>query len=543
MATINSQLPLLPQQSPLTYSPALDRTLKIAIVVGVTLIASMEYLTSYAIGVALPDVQGDLAASFDEGSWILTTYTTCFLVGLVLSNWMADRIGYRRWMFCAVVLFMCSSVGCGMSHTLAQMLVFRGVMGFAGGNFLTRAETAIYRTHSGVDRFKALFVLAFGIVICARTSGAAIGGYLTEWYSWRYIFFLNVPLALAALVMLVTFMPDVKAPKRAGPLDVVGLVLLVGWLVSLQIVLSRGERDDWFSDPLIVGLTCTVAICLPLFIWWELRPANANPILSFRLYRTRNFVLGSIYVVVLGMMLYGQMYVLPQFLRGVQQHSAWGTGKLQTMNAIWFTIGLVAGGLLMKRLGIRAALGVGAAMFMAGMWVWACRLTPQISDEAMYLPLALTGFGAGWQIGPVSILINSQTSNLLTGEGMELYLCQRQLGGSWGIAILAILVDRQRSFWSGRLGEGMNDYNPMMQDAFRHSAAVLQSAGLPHAQANAGAAGLMHARLILQSVVNAFADTFVYQAALGAFALFLVIFFARGRALKAGVHWVVQMTR
>src|SRR5258705_12582532 len=180
---------------------------------------------------------------------------------------------------------------------------------------------------------------------------------------------------------------------------------------------------------------------------------------------------------------------------------------------------------------------------MAGMCVWASRLTPQISDDAMYLPLALTGFGAGWQIGPISILINSQTSNLLMGESMELYLCQRQLGGSWGIAILTILVDRQRSFWSGRLGERINEYNPLSQDAFHQGAALMQSAGVPHLPSDAGAAVLLHARLILQSVVNAFADTFAYQAAIGALALFLVVFFARGRAFKAGVHWVVQMTR
>jgi DHA2 family multidrug resistance protein len=521
----------------------LDRTVKLVIVLVVTLVTSMEFLTSYAVGVALPDIQGDLAASFDEGSWILTTYTTCFLVGLVLSNWMSDRIGYRRWMVLSVVLFMCSSVGCGMSHTLAQMLVFRGVMGFAGGNFLTRAQTAIYRIYAEMDRFKALLVLAFGVVVCARTSGAAVGGYLTEWYSWRYIFFLNVPLALAAIVMLVTFLPNVKAPQRSGGLDVTGLVLLVGWLASFQIVLSRGERDDWFSDPLIVALTCTVAICLPLFIWWERRLTNDNPIISLKLYGTRNFALGSIYVVVLGMMLVGQMYVLPQFLRGVQHHSAWGTAKLQTVNAIWFTIGLVAGALLMKPLGFRAGLGVGAVTFMAGMCFWASRLTPQISDETMYLPLALTGFGAGWQIGPISTLINSHTSNLLTGEGMELYLCQRQLGGSWGIAILTILVDRQRSFWSGRLGERINDYNLLSQDAFRRGAALLQSAGLPHAQSDAGSVGLLHARLVLQSVVNAFADTFAYQAAIGALALFLVSFFARGRTFKASVHWIVQMVR
>ncbi len=152
-----------------TYSPALDRTVRNFIVVVVTLVTSMEFLTSYAVGVALPDIQGDLAASFDEGSWILTTYTTCFLIGLVLSNWLANRIGYRRYLIGAVVIFMFSSVGCATSHTLAQMLAYRGFMGFAGGTFLTRAQTAINRTHVGPARLKALLVLVFGVVICART--------------------------------------------------------------------------------------------------------------------------------------------------------------------------------------------------------------------------------------------------------------------------------------------------------------------------------------------------------------------------------------
>jgi DHA2 family multidrug resistance protein len=170
-------------------------------------------------------------------------------------------------------------------------------------------------------------------------------------------------------------------------------------------------------------------------------------------------------------------------------------------------------------------------------------LTPNISDEAMYLPLALTGFGGGWQVGPISTLINSQTSNVLMGEGMELYLCQRQLGGSWGIAILTILVDRQRSFWSGRLGENVNDYNTFAQDAFRQGAVALQSIGMPHAQAEAGSMGLLHTRLLVQSIVNAFADTFFYQAMIGAVALILVIFFARGHALAAGFRWAVHITR
>ena len=534
---------LLPSATDLTYSPALDRTVKLLLVLVVTLVTCMEFLTSYAVGVALPDIQGDLAASFDEASWILTAYTTCFLIGVTFSNWLADRIGYRRYMIGAVLLYMVASAGCGLCHTLAAMLVFRGVMGFAGGNFLVRAQTAIYRTHVGKDRVRALAFLVLGVVVIGRTWGAAVGGYLTEWYSWRYIFFLNVPLSLASIVLLAAFLPDLRAPGQRSRFDVIGMLLLVGWVVSIQIVLSRGERDDWFSDPLIVALTVLAVISLPLFIWWERTRAGDNPVIRLSIYANRNYIVGSIYVVILGMMLFGQMYIVPQFLRSVQQHSAWATGKLQTVNAIAFTIALIIGALLMKRIGIRASLAIGTATFAAGMWCWATRLTPGISDQAMLLPLILTGFGAGWQIGPVSTLINSQTSNLLLGEGMELYLCQRQLGGSWGIAILTIIVDRQRSFWSSRLGESLNHFSLATQDALRDGSATFGAAGFPHSQADAAAIALLHARLLVQSVVNAFVDTFRYQAALGVAALLLVLLFHRGRPLTALHRWIVQIAR
>src|SRR5215510_9843450 len=143
------------------YSPALPRITKVLVVAVVALVTGMEFLTSYALGVALPDIQGDLAASLDEGSWILTAYSTCFLIGLVLSNWVTARIGYRLNMIGAVLVFMLSSIGCGLSHTLTEMLIFRCAMGFAGGNFLVRAQTAINLIHTGKDRARALVVFAF----------------------------------------------------------------------------------------------------------------------------------------------------------------------------------------------------------------------------------------------------------------------------------------------------------------------------------------------------------------------------------------------
>jgi DHA2 family multidrug resistance protein len=544
MTVLPAQLLLPPPASPtVTSFPALDRTIKLLIVIVVTLVTCSEFLTSYAVGVALADIQGDLAASFDEASWVLTTYSTCFLVGLIFSNWLADRVGYRRYMIGAVLFFMCASIGCGLSHTLATMLVFRGAMGFAGGNFLVRAQTAINRTHTGKDRMRALMLLVLGVVVIGRTAGAAVGGYFAEWYSWRYIFFLNIPLSLIAIVVLIAFLPDLKALPRPGGMDVIGMVLLVGWVASTQIVLSRGERDDWFADPFIATLAGTALVSLALFIWWERWRRPDNPVISLAVYRSRNFVIGSIYVVILGMMLYGQMYIVPQFLRGVQHHSAWGTGKLQTVNAIAFTMGLLGGAFVMKRVGIRLALAVGAAAFAIGMWSWAARLTPDIPDQAMFLPLALTGFGAGWQVGPASTLINNDTPDILMGEGMGLYLCQRQLGGSWGVAILTILVDRQRSFWSGRLGESLHDYSLATQDALHQTSNVLRWSGFADSQADAGGVGLLHGRLVVQSTVNAFVDTFRYQAALGAIALILVLLFKRGHPLTAARRWVVQMVR
>ena len=282
-------------------------------------------------------------------------------------------------------------------------------------------------------------------------------------------------------------------------------------------------------------------VCGLLFLWWQIHPSNRRPIISFRVYHSRNFLIGSLVVVIIGMMLFGQMYFVPQFLRGVQHHSASGTGELQTFNAICFTFGLFGGAILMSRLGLRLALAIGASIFALGMYLWAVRLTPDIPDAQMFLPLALTGFGAGWEIGPVSTLINSGIPDPLLGEAMELYLFQRQLGGAWGIAILTILVDRRRSFWSDRLGEHLNLYNPHLQEAMLQGSALMHAQGF--AQSQDAATALIHGQLLIQSTVNAFADTFAYQMALGITAFGLILLLARGRPLANAVRWIVAIIR
>jgi DHA2 family multidrug resistance protein len=539
MSAVASQLRLA--ETPNTYSPDLPRVIKLFVLITVTLVTGMEFLTSYAVGVALPDMQGDLSASFDEGSWILTTYSTAFLIGLVLSSRLADFIGYRLHMIIAVLLYALSAIGCAQSHTLTEILWFRGMMGFAGGTFLTRGQTAMNLAFSEKARKRAVILFVFFVVGICRTVAPAVGGYLTEWHSWRWIFLLNVPLAAAALVILIAFLPDVRADRPGMKLDLSGMALLVAWVVSLQLILSRGERDDWFSDPFIKVLAVIVATALPLFIWRQL--CARHPIVDLAIYRHRNFIVGSVYVLILGMMLYGQSYFVPQILRGVLKYSSSSVGRLQTFNAAFFFLGLLGGAVIMKRAGIRLALGFGAALFAGGMWYWARRLTPAIPEEQMYLPLALTGFGAGWQVGPLSALINSQTPSTLMGDGMEMYLCQRQLGGSWGIAVLAILLDWRRTFWSSRLGEFLSEPSLPAQDALHHGAAAFKAAGLAPSAAEAGSAAAIHGRLVLQSTINAFVDTYWYQFALGLIVMVLVLMFGRGSLLRRVTHWSVNALR
>jgi MFS transporter, DHA2 family, multidrug resistance protein len=525
----------------LTFSASLGRPTRILILLVVTLVTCMEFLTNYAVSVALPDIQGDLAASFDEGSWILTAYTTFFLLGLVVSNALTDRIGYRTYMLITASVFALAAAGCGLSHTLGEMLVFRCIMGFAGGSFLARAQTAIYRLYPIPVQTKPLIFFVLCVVGIARTCGPMVGGYLTEWYSWRAIFFLNIPFALTTIAILVLCLPNLRTKMVRKYPDWLGMLLLACWIVPIQIVLSRGERDDWFADPFIQWLTAAAVLCLPLFIWWELREGNRTPVISLRTYATRSFVVGSIYDLVLGMMLYGQLYAVPQFLRNVQQHSSWETGVLQSFNGAAFFVGIAVGAVLMKSIGNRLALAGGAAVFCVGMLTWATRLSIGISDEAMLLPLALTGLGAGWQVGPLSTLIKSETPPVLLGECMELYLFQRQLGGNWGIALLTILVDRRRSLWSERLGEGVSKYNLAFQEQLRAGARVLHATGLPFDQAQGVSLGLIHGRLLVQSIVNAFTDTFYYQAVLAVIALVLIFAFSHLHHLKLAWRWSADL--
>jgi DHA2 family multidrug resistance protein len=238
MTAINTQVPLItPGGSELTYSPALDRTVKLFIVIVVTLLASMEFPHQLRDQRRAARHSRRSCRLLRRGSWIITTYMSCFLIALMMSSWLVANIGYRRYTAIAVIAFMLSAVGCALSHTLPQMLVLRGIMGFAGGGFLSRGQAAIYLTHTGKARLGALTVFALG-VLTARTVSPALGGYLTEWYSWRYVFLLNVPLALTALVLLVAFLPDVKDKDVCPRLDVAGLLLLIGWVAPLQIFLE-----------------------------------------------------------------------------------------------------------------------------------------------------------------------------------------------------------------------------------------------------------------------------------------------------------------
>ena len=522
--------------------PALDNAAKRMIFIILVMGAALELAMSQAVAIAVPDIQGALGASFDEGSWILTVYSTTFLLFLAASNWLASALGFRAYVGLSTLLYINGAIGCATSTTLTQMLIFRGLMGAGGACFLVRAFTSLSRDHVGKDRLKYQLIL---VVCCAglgKALGAPIGGYLCYFYNWRLVFYFCVPLGIINLLLQAAYLPDIRV-RHTGPPDVIGFLLLAGWTVPLQIILSRGERFDWLADPTILALTVVATFCLPLFIAWEpfFRSRGHIPCVSLRVFANLNAAVGSVVVLPLGMLLYGQLYILPQFLRNVQDHTTLQTGLLLSINTIAFMAGILIAAKLLMAVGHRTLAVISTVMLASGLWLFGLRLTISSPDEAYYLPLILTGFPTGRLIPVVSNLMCGTLPPQLFGEGQQNYLLLRQLGGSVGTALLTIMIDLRRTHHSSRLGESLTTYSDFTREAIRAGGAALAINGVPPEKAAAAAFGVLHKDLIEQSVVNAFADTFYYQAAIAASATALVLVASSVRRSKSFQNfWMSQ---
>ena len=304
---------------------------------GLGLATWMEFYTYDGVNLVLPDMAGAFGVSQDQASWILTTYISALLFGVPLSIWMAGRVGYLRCIIGATVVFAVASVGCAAAPDFRTLLLLRAVQGFAGAGLTMWWRAGVYILMTGPQRSASMMRLSVMLYL-ATAVGLVFCGYVTDKFGWRLIFLPNVVFAAAAIRLLVRYFPDVPhlADPRANAVDKLGILLLGIALVSLQIVLSRGEIDDWFNSPNIQSLTWIGGIALILFIAWQLNPRNSAPLLRLELVRNRNMQASMTLGLFAGVILAGSIYALPEFLRNVYpaQLSATQAGRIMCIYAL-----------------------------------------------------------------------------------------------------------------------------------------------------------------------------------------------------------------
>jgi DHA2 family multidrug resistance protein len=512
-----------------TITPGL-RALIVMTVMAATI---MEFLDTSIVNVAMPDMMGNLGATLDDIGWVSTGYIITNVIVLPLTGWLSDYFGRKRYLTYSIILFTVASFGCGISRTLAELIFWRVVQGAGGAAFFSLSQATLMEVFPPTKRGIAQAIFGIGVAV-APTLGPTLGGYLTDNFSWPWIFFVNVPIGIVAAIMTFVFVPNSPAAGQKRKADLVGIGLLAIGLGCLQTILERGEREDWFESSFIISLTVISAAGILAFLWWVLRPANKTPAVNLRVITNRNLAAGTLYAFAFGFALYGGVFVTPQFLQSVQGHTAEQAGLLLLPSGLATAGIFILVGILVNRVDTRLLIGLGACTMTCAMLEFNRRLTLTTPDEAYFLPLVLRGIGVGLQIVPLSVVTLGTLKPQQLAEGAGLYNLFRQLGGSFGIALLATLIDRRNHFHYARLAEHLSAYDPFQQQQLSQMQNLLVSRGMSPYEAQAGAYKMLSNLVQRQAAVLTYADTFQVIAWVGMATLLLLVLFQRPRSSKAG---------
>jgi len=496
------------------------------LLLGLALATGMEFYTFDSMNLVLPDLTGTLGVSRDEASWLLTIYSSFLFLGVPLSIWMAGHFGYKRFLLWTTAVFAVTAVGCALSPTLGVMLVWRALQGLAGAGLVVWWRAGIYLIMPKPQRSPSLMKVSTGLYL-ASAAGLLISGFLTDHIQWRLIFLPNLVMAAGAIWLLGDSFPDLPQPAsvRFRNTDYWGLLLLAIGTLSLQVVLSRGQIDDWFESPHIRVLSLVSATALIAFSLWQRSRRNLYPLFDTSLLKDRNVMAAVSIGVCTGMILSGSLYVLPEYLRLVdsQTHSATQTGRLIS----FYTLTAAAVRPLMPRLvaelGPRKMIAAGLTMLICAMLLLNHLLTTSTSDGYFLIPLALYAVCLSALLPSVGsgTVGKLEQSKLL--DGVSLYMTFRQLGAALGVAFLTIFIEQRETSHSSRLYEHLGLANESTAGWLNAVTGFLSSGG----GADEGTARLTSIGLLARVGAHqvdtlSYADCFLFMAGVGVVAMCLI---------------------
>jgi DHA2 family multidrug resistance protein len=507
---------------------------KWAIAVSAALGAMLEIVDTSIVNVALNDMQAALGATLSEIGWVVTAYAIANVIILPLTAWLGYKYGKKRYFVFSLAAFTGASMLCGAATSLPMLVVARIFQGLCGGGLLAKAQTILFENFPPEEQGTAQAI--FGVcAIGGPAIGPVLGGYITTNLNWRWIFYVNLPVGIAAVIMSTMFLPpDEEHEKSKGAVDWAGIALLVAAIGSLQTMLEQGQEDNWFESSFITALAVTSFVSGSLFVWRELN--IEYPVVDLRVLKHRSLAAGSIFSAVLGMSLYGALFAVPIFAQSILGFTSQQTGLLLMPSALASAFVMPLVGRLSKAVDGRVLIAVGGLILMTAI-VMLSQMNPGTGKDEMYWPLIIRGLGTPLMFLPLSLATIGPLPKKDIPAASGIYNLTRQLGGSVGIAVLTMILSRREAFHRAILVEKLGVSDVAVQDRVNLLAAGFQAKGFDPISAKNTAYRALDGIVGVQSAILSFGDMFHIVAIFILVSLPLVFFLgkAKGKA-PADVH-------
>ena len=481
------------------------------IAAAVMLATFMEVLDTSVANVSLPHIAGNLSATTEESTWVLTSYLISNAIILPATNWLGHFFGRKRFLIVCIGIFTLSSALCGAASSLGMLLVARVLQGAGGGALQPIAQAVLLESFPAEKRGSAMAVYGMGIVV-APIIGPTLGGWITDNYSWRWIFYINVPVGLFAMLMAKTFIEDPPyiRNQRPGRIDYVGFGLMAVGFATLQLVLDKGQEDDWFSSPFITRSILIAIVALVSFVIWELR--TKDPIVNLRVLANRNFAVGTALIATVGIALYGTTALLPLFLQTLLNYPALQSGLAVSPRGIGAIVSMILVGRLIGKIDGRYLIVFGFCILAISTYLLS-DIDLQITIRSIAWPQVFSGFALGFVFVPLTVMATGTLSNEQIGNATGIYNLMRNVGGSFGIAAVTTMLARGAQSHQAAMVSHLTPYDPVFQQRLSEMVANFAANG-NIVTATQQAYDAMYQTLVRQATLLAYIDNFRFLALL-----------------------------
>ena len=473
----------------------------------------MEVLDTSVANVSLNSIAGNLSSSMDEATWVLTSYLVANAIILPMGGWFSMLLGRKRFYMICVALFTISSFLCGLAPSLGALVFFRVLQGVGGGALQPVSQAILVESFPHEKRGMAMAIFGMGVVV-APVIGPTLGGWITDNYSWRWIFYINIPIGIVSLILtsLLIFDPPYlirKGFSQGLKIDYAGFGLLALGLGSLEVVMDEGQKNDWFGSNFIVTFTAIMVVSLIAVVVWELR--QKNPIIDFRVLQDRNFTLSTLSMLVLGFVLYGSTALLPLFLQTLLGYTAMLSGLVLSPGGLATIVLLPIVGMLLRHFQARWLVVVGVLVSSGGLLLMS-RFTLGVDYNTALWARIVQSSGMPFLFVPISTIAFAYIPKERTNYATGLFNLARNVGGSMGIATVTTLLARRAQFHQQRLVEHLTPFDGAYRSSLSGLTQVIHARGASLPDAAAQAHGMIYGSMLRQSGMLAYADAFVVMA-------------------------------